>query len=167
MGMVFAPSITVAMRQIRPAEAGSASGVLSTTRQVGSALGAAAAGAVLQNQLSTQLTSKAASAALQLPAAVRPGFLHGLEAGGNLEVGAGQAGHLALPPGVPAAVAAQIQALAIQVFDSAYVAAMLPAVMVGVAMVLIGAVSALFLERGWRRERASQARHEPAKSIAA
>ena len=46
MGGVFAPSITVAMRQIRPADAGSASGVLNTTRQVGSALGAAVMGAV-------------------------------------------------------------------------------------------------------------------------
>jgi hypothetical protein len=36
-----------------------------------------------------------------------------------------------------------------------------------VAVVLIGAVSALFLERGWRRERASAARPEPAESIAA
>lgn len=158
MGCVFAPMITVAMRPIQPAEAGSVSGVLNTTRQVGGALGAAAAGAVLQNQLSMQLTAKAAEAAAQLPAAARPGFLNGFAgaAKGSLEVGAGQAGHLALPPGVPPALATQIQSLAIHVFDTAYIAAMRPTVMVGVVAVLLGAVTALFLERGWRRERAAE-----------
>ena len=165
MGGVFAPMITVAMRPIQPAESGSASGVLNTTRQVGAALGAAAAGAVLQNQLSVQLTAKAADAASQLPAAVRPGFLAGFAgaAKGNLEVGAGQAGHLALPPGVPPAVAAQIQTLAIHLFDTAYIAAMRPTVMVGVVAVVLGAASALFLERGWRRERAANAKSERAE----
>src|SRR5450759_3265364 len=41
MGMTFAPMTTVAMRNISPRMAGSASGVLNTTRQVGAAIGSA------------------------------------------------------------------------------------------------------------------------------
>jgi EmrB/QacA subfamily drug resistance transporter len=155
MGGVFAPSITVAMRPIQPADSGSASGVLNTTRQVGSAMGAAMVGAVLQNQLASLLPSKAAEAALQLPAGARAAFVNGFAgaAKGNLEVGAGQAGHLSLPAGIPPELAAQIQALATQVFDNAYIAAMRPSVALGMAVVLAGAVSALLLERAWRRSR--------------
>ena len=164
MGGVFAPSITVAMRPIRPVDAGSASGVLNTTRQVGSAMGAAIMGAVLQNRLASLLPSNAAQAAAQLPAGARASFVDGFAgaAKGNLEVGAGQAGHLALPPGVPAQLAAQIQALAVQVFDNSYIAAMRPSVALGMAVVLAGAVSALFLERAWRRSRVT----EPARARA-
>jgi EmrB/QacA subfamily drug resistance transporter len=166
MGGVFAPSVTVAMRQIRPADAGSASGVLNTTRQVGSAIGAAVVGAVLQNQLASLLPSKAAEAAPQLPAGARMGFVNGFAgaAKGNLEVGAGQAGHLALPSGIPPELAAQIQALATQVFDSAYIAAMRPSIALGAAVVLAGAVSALSMERAWRRSRVSQVDHQPAEA---
>jgi EmrB/QacA subfamily drug resistance transporter len=156
MGGVFAPSITVAMRPIKPVDAGSASGVLNTTRQVGSALGAAAMGAVLQNQLATLLPANAAEAATALPPAARDSFVNGFAnaATGNLEVGAGQAGHLALPASLPAQLAAQIQTLAIQVFDSSYISAMRPSIALGMAVVLTGALSAFFLERRWRRSRA-------------
>jgi EmrB/QacA subfamily drug resistance transporter len=155
MGGVFAPSITVAMRPIQPADSGSASGVLNTTRQVGSAMGAAVVGAVLQNQLASLLPSRAAEAATQLSAAARGAFVNGFAgaAKGNLEVGVGQAGHLPLPAGIPPDVAAQIQALARQVFDNAYITAMRPAIAIGMAVVLIAAGSALFLERAWRRAR--------------
>jgi EmrB/QacA subfamily drug resistance transporter len=157
MGGVFAPSVTVAMRQIRPVDAGSASGVLNTTRQVGSAMGAAVMGAVLQNQLASLLPSNAAKAAAQLPAGAQQAFVNGFAgaAKGNLEVGVGQAGHLTLPPGMSPDIAAQIQALATQVFDNSYISAMRPTVALGMAVVLAGAASALLLERAWRRSRAT------------
>ena len=158
MGCVFAPSITVAMRPIRPADAGSASGVLNTTRQVGSVMGAAIMGAVLQNQLGSLLPVNAAQAALRLPADARGAFVNGFAgaATGNLEVGAGQAGHLTLPAGIPPALASQIQSLATQVFDNSYISAMRPSVALGMAVVLAGAASALLLERAWRRSRIPQ-----------
>jgi EmrB/QacA subfamily drug resistance transporter len=166
MGGVFAPSITVAMRPIKPADSGSASGVLNTTRQMGSALGAAMVGAVLQNQLASLLPSRASEAAGQLPSGARPAFVNGFAgaAKGNLEVGAGQAGHLPLPPGVPPEVGAQIQALATQVFDNAYITAMRPSIALGAAVVLAAAASALLLERAWRRSRVSQVEHQPAEA---
>jgi MFS family permease len=166
MGGVFAPSITVAMRPIQPADSGSASGVLNTTRQVGSAMGAAVVGAVLQNQLASLLPSRAAEAATQLPEAARGAFVNGFAgaAKGNLEVGVGQAGHLPLPAGITPDVAAQIQALATQVFDNAYITAMRPSIAIGMAVVLIAAGSALFLERAWRRARIAKVESVPAEA---
>src|ERR671937_801932 len=51
MGCTFAPLVTVAMRNVEPRQAGSASGILNTPRQVGGAVGLAVVGAVLQNRL--------------------------------------------------------------------------------------------------------------------
>ena len=50
---------TMAMREVDPRMAGAASGVLNTTRQVGSVIGTAAVGALLQNRLVGSLTSQA------------------------------------------------------------------------------------------------------------
>jgi len=47
------------MREVDPRMAGAASGVLNTTRQVGSVIGTAAVGALLQNRLVASLTSEA------------------------------------------------------------------------------------------------------------
>jgi EmrB/QacA subfamily drug resistance transporter len=81
LGLVFAPMTTVAMRNITPRQAGGASGVLNTTRQLGSVLGAAVVGAVLQNQLAASLRDQAASASRQLPqqCGFRPGLRDGCE----------------------------------------------------------------------------------------
>src|SRR5262249_30054481 len=59
MGCVFAPLITVAMRNIQPQMAGAASGVLNTVRQVGLVIGTAAVGALLQNRLVSALATPA------------------------------------------------------------------------------------------------------------
>jgi len=65
MGAAIAPTTTEAMRDIPPAQAGAASGVLNTGRQVGAALGAAVVGAVLQSRLPGPVPAAAAG----------PGFL--------------------------------------------------------------------------------------------
>ncbi len=59
MGCVFAPVLTEGMREVEPVMAGAASGVLNTSRQLGSAIGAAAIGAVLQNRLAAALHTDA------------------------------------------------------------------------------------------------------------
>ncbi|MGW0669641.1 DHA2 family efflux MFS transporter permease subunit [Streptomyces sp. NPDC002746] len=55
IGCVFGPMVTVAMYNVEPAMAGAASGVLNTIRQVGTVIGSAAVGAVLQNRLAAAL----------------------------------------------------------------------------------------------------------------
>ena len=59
MGCVFAPVFTEGMREVQAPMAGAASGVLNTSRQLGSAIGAAAIGAVLQNRLAAGLHTDA------------------------------------------------------------------------------------------------------------
>lgn len=51
MGMTFAPMTATAMRQVPPRIAGSASGILNTTRNLGQVLGIAVLGSVLQSRL--------------------------------------------------------------------------------------------------------------------
>ena len=77
MGGTFPPMTTVAMRDVEPRMAGAASGVLNTTRQVGSVIGTAAVGALLQNRLVSALTSQAATAAAALPPQARGPFVNG------------------------------------------------------------------------------------------
>ncbi len=166
MGFMFAPLTTVAMRPIAPADSGAASGVFNTTRQVGSALGAAVVGAVLQNRLAAHLPEEASRLSGQLPPPYRSGFVAGFQhaASSGFEVGVGQAGGVTLPPGLPPAVAGQLQALVVQVFDQGYLMALRPTVEVGVVVLFIGAVSAMFLER---RRRVQQPEVEPIRQTMA
>jgi len=141
LGLTMAPLTTAAMRRISPALAGAASSVLNTTRQLGAAMGAAMVGAVLQNRMAVHLGEQARVAAAGVPAQLRQAFIDGFaKAGqGGLQVGVGQTGGVHLP--------AALQALATQVFDNAYLAAMRPTIAVGVMVLLLGAAGALALER--------------------
>ncbi len=140
LGLVMAPMTTVAMRDIKPVMAGAASGVLNTTRQLGAVIGAAAVGAVLQNQLATALHAQAVSAATQLPPAFQGRFVDGFAqaAKSGLQVGRGQTG-APIPAGLPAQVAGKIQQLIHDVFVSGYVTALRPTV--AVAVVVLGVAS--------------------------
>jgi EmrB/QacA subfamily drug resistance transporter len=53
MGMTFAPMTAAAMSQVPPRIAGSASGILNTSRNIGQLLGIAVLGSVLQSRLGT------------------------------------------------------------------------------------------------------------------
>src|SRR3981189_3032988 len=125
MGMTFAPMTTVAMRNISPRMAGAASGVLNTTRQVGAAVGSAVVGALLQNRLAITLHDQAVSHASALPPAYRGQFVKAFSsvASNGFQIGTGQNG-ANLPAGLPPSAAAQLTALAHQVFVSAYIDAL-------------------------------------------
>ncbi len=152
LGCVFAPMTTVAMSDITPAEAGAASGVLNTTRQLGSAIGSAVVGAVLQNRLAVALHERATAESAQLPPPFRAPFVPGFDdaARAGLQVGRGQTGGAKLPAGLPAQVAAQLQALGHDVFVNAFVDALRPTVLVAVVVLLLAALSC-FLVVGRRR----------------
>src|SRR5690349_17401080 len=94
MGMTFAPMTTVAMRNIEPRIAGSASAVLNTIRQLGAVIGSAVVGALLQNQLATTLHNEAVSHAGALPIAFQARFIAIFTniSSSGFQVGAGETG---------------------------------------------------------------------------
>ena len=104
MGCVFAPLITVAMRNVQPQLAGAASGVLNTVRQVGLVIGTAAVGALLQNRLVSEMASQAETRSAALPARVRGRFITEIQgsASNGIQVGASQNGGIARQAGLPA-----------------------------------------------------------------
>jgi EmrB/QacA subfamily drug resistance transporter len=146
MGCVFAPMITLAMRNVSPAQAGAASGFINTVRQVGAAFGSSIVGAVLYHQLSIDLKNQAIKYAPQLPPQARGAFISGFAhaASSGLQVGRGQTG-AALPKNVPAGLASQIQNLGNQVFEHAFVLAMKPALAVCIVVLLFGVVVTSFM----------------------
>ena len=150
MGCTFAPMATEAMRGVPPRLAGAASGVNNTLRQIGSVIGSAAVGALLQSRLATALTSEAVTRAGELPAGARVSFVAGFRdaAGGGLQVGAGQSGAAQhLPQGTPAAVVAQVQKVGAAVFEHGYVTAMRTTLVLPVTVVLLGALACLTVLR--------------------
>jgi EmrB/QacA subfamily drug resistance transporter len=155
MGMTFAPMTTVAMRDISPRIAGAASGVLNTTRQLGAAIGSAVVGALLQNHLATTLHDQAISHAASLPIAFRAQFIAAFSsvASNGFEIGTGQNG-AKLPPGIPPAVAAQISALAHDVFVSGYIDAMKSSLVIPIAFLALTALTTLLIRRTPRTQQA-------------
>jgi len=146
IGFLFAPMATIAMHNVSPRMAGAASGVMNTLRQVGSVLGSAATGALLQHQLVTSLTSEATKRSTALPPQYRAQFIGGFKqaAKGGLEMGGGQP---AKPPaGVSKDMATQLAALGKAVFGHGYVTAMRAAVALPVIIVLVAALGCLALK---------------------
>ena len=146
MGGTFAPLTTVAMREVDPRMAGAASGMLNTVRQVGSVIGTAAVGALLQNRLASSLASQAAIRSAALPAQVRAPFITGVRqaaASGLLTGGASGSG--TAPRGTSAALAAQLRRLGAEVFSHGYVIAMRWTMVMPIAVVVLAAASCLLI----------------------
>ena len=59
MAGIWTPVYSLATRDLQPQFAGVASGVISTVQELGAVLGSAAIGALLQNQLATDLHNRA------------------------------------------------------------------------------------------------------------
>jgi EmrB/QacA subfamily drug resistance transporter len=153
MGCIFAPMVTVAMRNIQPQLAGAASGVLNTVRQVGLVIGTATVGALLQNRLVSSIASQAATKSAALPPQVRGKFVGEINksAQNGIQVGAGQSGGSThLGPGVPAQIVAEITRIGHEVFTSAFVTAMRQTMLLPVILLAIGALSCLAIKEGKR-----------------
>jgi EmrB/QacA subfamily drug resistance transporter len=153
MGCVFAPMVTVAMRNVDPRMAGAASGVLNTVRQVGLVIGTAAVGALLQNRLVSAMNSQAATRAKGLPPQLRGPFVAGIRqaAHNGIQVGAGQNGSgIKLPTGLPARLMAELLRIGHDVFTFGYVNAMRSTMLLPVILLAVGAVSCLMLREGGR-----------------
>jgi MFS family permease len=153
MGCIFAPMVTVALRNIDPRMAGAASGVLNTIRQVGLVIGTATVGALLQNRLVSSISSEASTRSAALPPQVRGRFVHEINnsAKNGIQVGAGQSGGSThLGPGVPAQIVAEITRIGHEVFTSAFVTAMKQTMLLPVILLAIGALSCLAIKEGKR-----------------
>ncbi len=167
MGCIFAPLVTVAMRNIDPRMAGAASGVLNTIRQVGLVIGTAAVGALLQNRLVSSITAEASARSAALPPQVRSRFVSevGNSARNGIQVGAGQSGgstHLA--HGLPARIVAEIARISHDVFTFAFVTAMRQTMILPIILLGVGALSCLAIKERKRTPApaaAEAARTEP------
>jgi EmrB/QacA subfamily drug resistance transporter len=150
MGLTFAPLQTVAMRNIEPRMAGAASGLINTTRQLGSVIGSAAAGALLQNQLASKLSESARAHAAALPPQFRDRFVTGFShaSGGGLEVGAGQSG-VNFGAQVPEAVRKVIA----DTFHEGFTNAMRVSMILPIAVLALASLSCLFMKRRARAAR--------------
>ena len=152
MGCIFAPMVTVAMRNIDPRMAGAASGVLNTVRQVGLVVGTATVGALLQNRLVSSISSQASTRSAALPPQVRSRFVTEINhsAQNGIQVGAGQSGGSTHLAGVPAQIVAEIARIGHEVFTSAFVTAMKQTMLLPVILLAVGAVSCLAIKEGKR-----------------
>ncbi len=133
IGCVFAPMTTIAMRNVNPMMAGAASGVFNTTRQVGTVIGTAGIGALLQNRLIAGFTSQVQQRGASLPAAARDKLITGFQAAakGGLEVGSGK----------------RAGGLAGTIFTHGFVDAMRPTILVPILFLVAGAISCLFIRQ--------------------
>ena len=148
-GFTLAPMATVTMQHVDPRQAGAASGVLNTIRQLGGVIGSAAVGAILQNRLAHQLVVQAQAQSQNLPPTFRSPFVASFArlGSGGLEVGPGQSG-ASLPAGIPPQLAPQISQLAHDVFANAFLNAMRPTLAVPIGVLALGvALSSLIVRR--------------------
>ncbi|MFE6690441.1 MFS transporter [Streptomyces sp. NPDC057743] len=164
IGCVFGPMVTVAMYHVEPAMAGAASGVLNTIRQIGTVLGSAAVGAVLQNRLAGSLHDEAARRAAGLPTDVRSQFLagfHNATASGQ-ELGVGRNAAMAPPPqGTPTGLAHQLQQAVTATFEHGVAQAMRPTLALPLIVIAVGALSC-FLVRPRRPDADPREANAPA-----
>jgi EmrB/QacA subfamily drug resistance transporter len=133
MGLVMAPTNTVVMASAPVEKSGAASGIMTTTRQVGALLGVAVLGAVLQSQLVTNLT-KALSNIAGLPGPVKAAIIEAINKGGATS-GMNMAG-------VPVGAQAEMG----QLFATQFAAALNSAMKVAVVFCIAGAIVALFVQ---------------------
>ena len=157
MGCTFAPLVTLAMRDVAPTQAGAASGFINTIRQVGGTVGSSVVGAVLQHQLATEMSSRAAAAASQVgraataahlpPSAVahlKSDFVTTLSQASKqgFHLGRGQAGSSAtpVPHNTPPALAHQLATIGQQVFQHSFLNAMKPSLALAIGVMLFGAL---------------------------
>ncbi|HET6495126.1 MAG TPA: DHA2 family efflux MFS transporter permease subunit [Thermoleophilia bacterium] len=134
IGLAVAPVTSAVMATAPPDRVGNASGVLSTMRQVGSLMGIAILGAVLQNRITANV-SAGLETVKGLPEALKQTILDGLSAGGM---------QMSMPGGTEAAPGAAQQLMA-TLFKTWFTDAINTTFIVGVAFALGGAFCALLL----------------------
>ena len=134
IGLAVAPVTSAVMATAPRDRVGNASGVLSTMRQIGSLMGIAVLGAVLQNRITANVTA-GIDGIQGLPEAVRHKVIAAATRGG-LQTGMPRGGS-----GMPAAARAMMAAL----FKSWFTNAIATTFTVAVALAVVGGLCALLL----------------------
>ncbi|MBC7292748.1 MAG: hypothetical protein H5T84_01350, partial [Thermoleophilia bacterium] len=159
IGMVMPPMTSAVMGSVPPVKAGQASGVISSVRQIGSVLGIAVMGAVLQNRAVAYIQAGVAqqldAAPFPLPAAVKQQIVEAVGSSainmGQMQAGGSMAG------GIPAGMGnliSQVPAQAASFFKelldprfimSEFVHAMRTTYLFSIVLMLVGAGLAVFV----------------------
>jgi MFS family permease len=145
IGFAVAPVTSAVMATAPRDRVGNASGVLSTMRQVGSLLGIAVLGAVLQNRVTANIT-EGAQALTQIPDALKQKII--AAASGGLQMGDAPKGAAGMP--------AMAQQMMETTFKGWFTDAIASSFIVAVAFAVIGGLCALLLRshvRGVRADR--------------
>jgi EmrB/QacA subfamily drug resistance transporter len=132
IGCMFAPLTTVAMRSITPTMAGAASGVFNTTRQVGTVIGTAGVGALLQNRLVAGFTGQVHPLAGHLPGSAQQAMVARFQAAAKNGLAGAPAGHA--------------NGLEQSIFTHGFVSAMRPTMLVPILFLFAGAACCLFIK---------------------
>ncbi|QIS14971.1 DHA2 family efflux MFS transporter permease subunit [Nocardia arthritidis] len=146
LGCVFAPLAAVAMHDVPPVMAGAAAGVMNATRQLGSVLGTAGFGVLLQYELTNNLMGVRESTVSTLPPEARADFVNGIHgaAANGIDYAALQTGTaVRLPPDATPELAQQISVVARQVFGDGFVSSMHIALCLPIVALLAAAGCAL------------------------
>jgi EmrB/QacA subfamily drug resistance transporter len=171
IGMVMPPMTSAVMGSVVPEKAGQASGVISSTRQIGSVLGIAVMGAILQNRalayIKAGVGAKLDSAPVALPDAAKQQILDAIGSAavnmGQMRAGGGVG--VAMPDGfsdmlgqLPASVADQAAAFFKDLFNMDFIMesfahAMRTTYTVSIILMIIGALLALAVSGKIRKKR--------------
>jgi EmrB/QacA subfamily drug resistance transporter len=143
IGCTFAPLTTVAMRNISPMMAGAASGVFNTTRQVGTVIGTAGVGALLENRLIAGFASQVHQRAANLPAATQQAILGKFQAAAKSGLISGPTQHAS--------------ALEAQIFAHGFVQGMRPTMTAPIIFLFGAAAVCLLIKRQRRTQEAAPA----------
>ncbi|TMS00006.1 DHA2 family efflux MFS transporter permease subunit [Nonomuraea basaltis] len=156
-GATFAPLQQATMDGIDPRPAGAASGVSSTTRQIGGVLGTAVLGALLSARLTSTLQSEAEKRAGQLPENLRIQFID------NSTAAAQNYSPPTPPDGLNPATTGLYERVTADTFATGFVIAMQTA-FVACAAVLVAAALFCFLFSPHKKPRTKPAERRQAKT---
>lgn len=169
LGAVMGPMISLAMRDVPPPLAGAASGVLNTVRQVGTILGSAVLGALLQNRLAADARAAAQLGLSSLPAGLRDQAAAAVEhaADRGADVGAALQGSLVVPPGSTPALIGQYTRLVATIVEQAYVDAARLSLILPVSVLGLAAATCCIFRAPRKTARQSDDDFEPDPSALA
>jgi EmrB/QacA subfamily drug resistance transporter len=162
VGCVFSPLANLATRDVEPPMMGAASGVFNTFRQVGSVIGSAAVGVLLQARLTVSMPAAAIAQSANVPAPYRDRFLSGMASAANSATEFGGGGGPKLPPSVPPDVAARIGQAAAAAFRTGFTDATRATLLLPLAVLVAGLVACALMAG---RRRTPTARPEPSLPV--